>query len=226
MAFIVQNLVGDQRLELAAEDFVRPVAIGSGWTWLRIGVRLFMATRASFTGGDFNLGVSEGPYSKSRDDGVDTLGITWGTANPHAMTWITVPSGPDRYQSCNSAGFTAWRKVGPAYSQTTTTSLALRVASQPHGPNVSGFYLDLIKTATGATLTTYSPHVDLAVMTNLTSYQHMINMETTTPPYNAGGVNTVNFAFSGNQAWDHFFIGWSRSLPVLHVKEITLSRFQ
>ena len=230
MPFISQNfLAGDTRLQLGAEEITRPLAFGSHWTKIRIGMRIAFLGGTSFTGGAFSGGVCLGSKGFSAVDCTDAVGAWMGTAaNPYTQTWtylanygITTNTNP---------GITGFRKVGPAITSTATGGSYISFCAYTiTNTNYSAHYWDITRaSATTATVSVWNPGNTTYSNINVTLANHMTNMESENTVVAVASNYAQNFAtgiVTTNAAWDNIFISWSRLIPVIEIRDLSVIRF-
>lgn len=234
MAYIVQNLsLADQRIQLGAEEIVRAMEIGTNWTKIRIGMRLCVLSSAGFTGLDFSVGVCQGNKGKSPVDTTDAVGIqAGGVTNPMNLTWTYSISLPTyAYITHNFSGAHAFRKVGNqlANSLVGGGTVTYIITAPFLNTNRSAYYVDITKSPGSLVISNWQPPSMNPVMTDVSRYAHLVNMESENAisisgqSYQANGITLTSVG--GSFAWDSVFVNWNRSLPVVEINDLTVVRY-
>ena len=241
MPYIVQNLTAlDLRLQLGAEELIRPISFGSQWGRIRIGVRLVFlygnsspSPQIGFTGGTFYGGVCVGSAGFSSPNCVDAVGCWYGgTTTPATQPWFyTFAAGAYGLVSTNSnPGVYYFRKTGSAITGTGAGGYLYTVAHPYASTNYCGAYWDITRTSpTSTTLDHWCSCASTAVaMANMTRANHISNMESEGTPtasgisYNHQGSTAIT---TTNAPWDTVFVGWQRSVPVIEIRDLMVLRF-
>ena len=96
MAFIVESLAGDRRLQLGGEEFVRPMSFGGRWGRLRIGLRCMVNAATTITNGGFVVGVCSGSTNTFvSSTTTDYIGMVIGSTGGYSNWGYT--AGPPSY---------------------------------------------------------------------------------------------------------------------------------
>ena len=235
MAYIVKNIgLGDNRLQIGAEEILRQMPWGTRWTYIRIGLRFFVHVNEPFDFFDFSLGVVQSPYGKTTLNCLDAFGVNWnpsgGMGNVGAMGYTVSP--PTNYWNNAATGCYLFRKSGSTMTGALSSSGKAYWPGAPYGNStVSACYVDLTKTATGGTSTGWAPATAANAMLNVTRAQHIANFDTEAAPNVVSGTAmgsvspALTLAFTSNQLWDTVSLVWSRSTPVMDVHDLSVSRF-
>jgi hypothetical protein len=226
MAYIVQNLLAqDVRLQLGAEELIRPMNFGSQWMKVRIGVRFFVQGGSAFNGGSMYGGVCQGNKGYSAVDCTDVLVAAMGNVPPPSQAWAW--SGG--LFTVNS-GVVVYRKVGAVHTSSGATgSYPVTLAAQPNTNILNCVYWDFTKlTASTIKCSQWAPY-STSGSTNMTRYLHLASLENEAAPgpvtgYYENPVNSLNVSGSP-MLWDNVFVGWTRTCPVLEIHDITVLRF-
>lgn len=226
MAYIVQNVFqSDLRLQLGAEEIVRAMNFGIQWTKVRIGVRFFVQGGSAFTGGSFYGGVCQGSKGYSAVDCTDVLCASFGSTGMPTVGW-----GWSGGLFTVNSGVYVVRKVGAVHTAAGSTgSYPVTLAAQPNTNILNCVYWDFTKlTASTFKCSQWAPY-STSASTNMTRYLHLSSMENENQPgppttYYENPVNSIS-ASGSSMLWDHVFVGWTRTCPVLEIHDITVLRF-
>lgn len=230
MAFIVfsQSLL-DGRIQLGAEEITRPLAFGTNWNRIRIGIRWAFLTQGSIgLWSDFLLGVCQGPKGFTSLNPLDVITTHPGYTGLGVAQW----SYSAGVLNNSNTAFNAYKKIGPTISQIATSAQPTNVYA-PAFPLVnsvrSAYYIDITKYAGGVGFNMWAPATIATASSDLNRYLHLANMENDgTPSCPAGAFSLCyisNTPIVSNQLWDTVQLSWSRSMPVIEINDITVIRF-
>ena len=81
MASIVENIIGDRALQLGSEEFVRKMAIGNNWNFLRIAARVQINGMATISAPRLQLGLCDGDQATFASANCNYVGATLNVDN-------------------------------------------------------------------------------------------------------------------------------------------------
>lgn len=240
MAYIVQRLTLNKRLQLAKEDVIRPVSFGSNWNSVRIAVLIQINGASNWTtqaGYPFlALGMCRGTNPIfAGDTTVDALGWAPGNTGPtwgaSAVAWNAT------YNSFSwVAGGTAFQKIGSSFvasNPQTGSGYTLQMGgmSSPGGTtflNRTPIYLDITRgfpatpVMNSFTFLCSAPYSTQGVDLDPGTFYDRLQTSTLTntqTQYNAA------LTVTGDMLWDSVFFSWFRMTPVVEIVELAVVRF-
>ena len=223
MAFIVETISGDRRIQLGYEEFIRRMTIGTNWTKIRIGLRLALNGSSSLSSSaPFFLGVCQGANGFLSPVTTDYFGAKPG--NTSAEGWTFTAGAPGSYNPVN-AGYYVAKKTG-----STITNTGIVVPNSPFfvsspATNHSQFFLDITKGSPNYTTAMWAPN-SVQVVTDVAVSAFLSNLENETAPgtVTALGALSTN-AYSGAALFDSVSVVWTRSTPTVEISDIAVCRF-
>jgi hypothetical protein len=223
MSFIVETITGDRRIQLASEEFVRPMSIGTNWAKLRIGLRCAVwYAGGNFSNVVFSAGVCQGQNGFVSTNTVDYIGANFLASMLGTFTQ-TVTSQPFAY---STSGVTYFKKTGSSVLLTNTAG-----ASGPFiGANPQAYhsqiFLDIAKGSPNYTFNCWAFNSFAASQTDITRLAFLQALENETAPTGLSNVGAnITLAYSGNNLFDSVSIYWNRSTPTLEISDIAICRF-
>ncbi len=224
MAFIVETIVGDKRIQLGNEDFVRTMALGTNWQKIRIGLRISIydcggnipvpeGTRNGLT-----LGVCQGStYAYSSPNCVDALGLR--IPDTHDAAAFTRGSGPPVYYGC--AFVCGVTKVGQSEARTGSTNINTYLSGDP-GSIRSSLLLDITRGAVSYTLKPWN--YQNATQVDMTRGTFLMQVENEATPGSLAGT-AFAVPYTGSGLFDSVFLHWGRCVPTIEISDLTVVRF-
>lgn len=223
MAFIVETIAADRRIQLATEEFVRPMGIGSSWGKIRIGLRLALNGVSTLSTQGFNVGICQGANGFMSTSTVDYMGVQFSSALPLSSSGLTFNVGPPAYYQAATSSFITIKKVGMVNTTANAGALSLFWAAAPT-TNHSQLFLDITK-GTTYTLTAWGPGSAAAGQTDVSASSFLLNMENEAAPATTTTAALGALAYSGNALFDSISIFWNRSVPTIEISDIAVCRF-
>lgn len=225
MSFIVETISGDRRIQLANEEIVRPMSMGTSWTKIRIGVRhAVWIVSGNFGATEYAIGVCQGQNGVTSPGTVDAVGmVPGGSITP---TWNYTAAGGviPPVLSPTGSGIQAFTKVGALYTATAGGGNTGALVGNPNTSH-SAYYVDILKGSPQYSITLWSPQNAAAAQTEITRSAFLQSMENEAAPANVSSSNAVPFTYAGNGLLDSVFLYWSRFSPTLEISDITVCRF-
>jgi len=239
MAWFFERFVYNKRLQLAHEEYVRPLEIGTNWNSIRIAVRFCIndsarsATTANISTPCLYMGVRQGSTGPSlfSDSLVDWIGAghIGNTFPPTGPTAAFNASTPNYFSGVGRPN--AMRKTGATTTFGSESSVnVFWVGSGQPGAYGAGFMsyavVDIIKGSPNYSFNIYYANAIGQVQVNITDSIFIANLETTATPANltsAGAAKTI--AYSGDGLFDTLSIAAWRSFPHLEIDMLGVSRF-
>ncbi len=225
MSHIVESISGDRRIQLAKEEFVRPMSFGTAWNKIRIGMRLGLSgNSAVVTSLPFYVGVCKGPNTFLSDSTTDWFGAGLGQSGYGGLTWAFTAGTPSYYTGSSAGCSTTW-KVGSTLTWNwgggTAAIFPANVTT-----NCAQCFLDITKTSsTQWTPQWWVPTTAAAAQTHITESQFFLNMENETAPPNTASGGTYTWTYTGAGQQDSISIVWFHSWPVMEISTIAVCRF-
>jgi hypothetical protein len=219
MAEIVETLAGDRRIRLYNEDFVRKLGIGTGWTKIRIGLRLTVQASSAANASCFAFGVCQGDQSTSVFKSGSTVDFIGGMLGNAASNTYPYTAGPPNYISSGAMGAINRRNgVNTISSPGSATAV---ISANPAVRTL--FFVDIEKNFTGNKILTYGTN-PTGVLADASLGQLMTYLE-------ADVLNTVvqNFIlttipYSGPGQWDSLNISWNNAIQPVEISDIIVLR--
>jgi hypothetical protein len=216
MAHITQVLVGDRRLQLGKEQFIRTLAIGDAWQKLRIGALFAFNALDSVQKTGFYLAACRGPAGYE-DAAVDMVGGHYG---PTIMESDWVVSGASiGFLAGNSS--LAFSKVGAALSTSGTTGQSL------HSANLR------VRNVWMVDITRGSPSYTVKIwrggtgdFTNDRTFSVFLGwLEDETNAGSVLGSATLSVPYSGSGLLDSVAVRWGHSCPICEISALAVVRY-
>jgi len=234
MPFIIQGFGSEQRVQLGADEIIRPMAWGTNWAKIRIGMRIAINTQQTFANAAFIVGVCQGNTAGwTSTSTTDAIGISQGNifTNIYNTSWGYF-SAFGGVNIGGTSGICCGRKVGANYTSNTAVNTAsIYCAAQPlMGAARSIFLVDISKNFNG-TISATTWGLDLSsVSQDCSRFWLLYQMENETAPKtpaNSGLTSNgaASLSVAGSLAWDNVFISWSRSVPIMEVCDVTVVRY-
>lgn len=225
MAFIVETITGDRRLQLGNEDFVRPMLIGTNWKKIRIGLRwAFNDTGGDILTAGFVAGVCQGTqYSYSSPSCTDFIGVSLpGGATPDTISLVRLTSTAVYYASPGNAnGATIHKKVGAV---TTVVAMGLNYGAYTNAVPSSYrslYFIEITKGAPNYTVGVWNQYQHQTDFSRAT-FIGMMDNESAPAPLAA---TSATPAYSGNGLFDSVCLRWNKSTPTVEISDLTVVRF-
>lgn len=223
MSFIVESISGDRRIQLGAEEIVRPMAIGTNWTKLRIGIRAGLW----YAGGNFSnavlaLGVCQGQNGFISTNTVDYFGVVAGSAM--LSTWtITTTSQPFAY---TPAGAVYFRKTGQSVVSSTAGSATGPFFTCNPQQFRSQFFFDITKGATTYTFSSWGFNAFATSQTDVSRAVFLQALENEVSPTSLTNLfASQTIAYSGSGLFDSVSLYWNRSTPTMEISDLAVCRY-
>jgi hypothetical protein len=225
MAYIVETIAGDKRIQLGNEDFVRPMGFGANWKKIRIAMRLaFNDSGSDITTAGFVVGVCQGTqYSYSSANCIDFIGASIpGGATPDTISLTRTTSTILYYTSPgNSSGMAVHKKVGAVI---TAVSYGLNVTGYFNAvPTAyrSLYFVDIAKGSPNYAINTWTQSQHQSDFSRDT-YISMLDNESAPTPLASSAATP---AYSGSGLFDSVCIRWNKSTPTIEISDLTVVRF-
>ena len=226
MAAIVETIVGDRKLELGNEEFVRQMSIGTRWGKIRIGCRLSINGNTTIPNAVFLMGVCQGTqFTFSSASCLDWIGGSPGGLYPStSFSWSAGP--PARYGL--DSGGAKIKKVGSTITSAANAFIAGTMWAAP-ATTRGIFSMDITKGSPNYNVHFYAPAVASGDISSGTFLAHM-ETDGSTPPFttnNLIGNNDTdwNVAYSGSALFDTVSILWNKSSPTIEISDLCVVRF-
>lgn len=227
MPAIVQNVRNQNVtcLELGAEEITRQMPFGTAWTKIRVGIRFNIIGQAMSIG-DLIFGICQGPYGITSLQSIDAYGVCPGSFGdgfswtPNYLSPGAGTTGWSSLRSQNGVFINVGRNGGitvPYFAGYAIGNSVVNVA-----------YLDIIKTGTGITSGYWTASTTAQAQANTPTYQHLANLQNeVNAAFNVSLIQASYFtlSFASNYAWDSIFVSWNRSVPVVHLYEVSALMF-
>lgn len=233
MAAIVETLLNDRRIVLAAEEIIRPIPWGNNWNQMRIGIRFALygahfgsiPTVFGFTlYGGLTFCVCNGPQGWYTDRPKDVIGLKFPISTTTMTNTVYTTSPP--YYTAGNTSCGAIRK-GPAgvLQNATITPQATLISSAPH--LVRNIMMVTITKAATPTIALHSPTTAGQVQADVTRPLFLYAMGATTPSTTyVTNPAAGNLTYTGGDlTFDHVAVGWSKYVPGIEITDIAVSRF-
>lgn len=162
MASIVQNILGDNALQLGNEEFVRKMQWGNNWNSLRIGARVTLNGAANLSGIRLQLGVCNGDTN------------TWSSAT--CAGYVAACCGAITNSGGTALGFdgTNYRYSGPGVNDSGYTSKLGSTVSDAQGGS-NGAYQYIAATGSGNKPSILMADIGRASASSYTVAWHVVN---------------------------------------------------
>ena len=228
MANIVEPIVGDRRIQLGNEEFVRTLGVRTNWSKLRIGIRHNVnTTGATILSASFVVGLCEGSAATYYNN--NTTGF-WGLSICGALTSNWTLSG--NFYATSGGNSTFVTRIG----NTTNTASNSIGGDTPYviiNPSHGVMYLDLEKNNAGSNRMTHWYMDSTAHNYDHSQTEFFQGMES---EFTGGSPNSVpgarnynganNYNYAGNiNALDPLSISWNKSTPTMEISDIMVLRF-
>lgn len=219
MSFIVQPIAGEGRVQIGAEELLRPLAFGTKWTRIRIGLRFNFNASKSAENCRLAVGVCQGPNGLTSLNTTDWWGLTFGVNG--MIDYSFAQGSPNTFSPGNSTiNFT--HRVGNAQTLDSSSGTGIKISA------LASFYSVLY-----LTITKGSPNYSL-----LCAYQNVINNHdffqfmTESEDENHSVLGTQGFntfgpfslAASGSELMDLISVSWNHSVPTLEITDLLVKR--
>ncbi len=229
MAAIVETMVGDRRLQLGNEEFVRQMGIGTLWTKIRIGFRYSVNGVANIVPSTGPvIGVCQGTtntyYSANTTDFVGATG--GGGGGSLVATNAIYQAGPPATYYLNNNGALGLKRTGSTTSfYTTGLSAQLYFSSSPATTRTVG-YLDITKASGSYTVALYHIGTALNAVVDWDSTTFLSNMlPESNPASPLGLVGNPAVTYTGAALFDTVSFSWTKSSPTLELSDLCVCRF-
>lgn len=237
MAWFFDRFTYNRRLQLAHEEYVRPLTMGTDWNNIRIGVRFCIndSWRGTLSGVvnscALYLGVRQGSTGPSFFD--DNL-VDWIGAG-HIASTIPPTSGngnytagtPGYYSLSNTSPNAVWKTGASATFATISSVTPNWVGSGAPGAYGGGFmsqlHVDIIKGSPYTFNTYYCTAAQVVV--NVTDAAFMTALENQTTPTNMTQAVGKTIAYTGAGLFDTLSIVSWRTWPPIEIDMIGVARF-
>ena len=227
MASIVENITGDKALQLGNEEFVRKMAIGNNWNYLRIGCRLIVNGTSDIANPRFFLGLNNGDQNTFASSScAGWIGV--GPSLSAAASWVYTTTVYRYGQTASTLYMRYASKLNSTTVEATggaTTSCYLATAG--NGPTI--VYADIQRTSS-STYTVFWRYADitkaplgstfydlLRCMEDETSANYATNFTTGT-----GGSGSITGMPSN---FDTVSVYYNKSTPTIEISDLCVVRF-
>lgn len=228
MAWIVRTQEADGRVQLAAQEYLRAMPFGTNWATIRIGIRCSLTTNAAASHGLLMLGICQGTRGFTDPLGApEYLGLQVGIGSINGTAWNTV-AGPPPYIRFDSTGYTLHHLInGVRVATVQPFANASHIVAAPT-TNHSSIIIDIAKGLPSApttwTVNMWTPTA-AQVVTDVTLTAFLEQMNTATPPNLTQPGTAQTFTYTGANALDTLSVFYKRSLPVLEISDIAVTRW-
>lgn len=227
MASIVENITGDKALQLGNEEFVRKMAIGNNWNYLRIGCRLIVNGTADIANPRFYLGLNNGDQNTFASSSCDGW-IGAGTNLSVATSWVYTTT-VYRYGQAGASLFMRYaKKLGSTTTESAGGALTnAYLATAGNGPTI--VYADFQRTSSSA-YTVYWRMADLTKAPLATTFYDLLRSmeDETSANYatnftNATGTSASLTGMPSN--FDTVSVYYNKSTPTIEISDLCVVRF-
>jgi len=229
--------VYNTRLQLGREEVIRPLAMGTNWQKIRIGVRLCIsdAFRGTGLGTPFGfglgLGVCQGSTTSFLADTVTDWiggGALGQTAAPSGSL-VFAASTPNTF-ALNGGRPNALWKVGSTYTFTAEDSAQQFFVGSGTGGAYAGqfmsqMYLDITKGSPNYTIQLWYNSTAGAAQTNITNTAFLTNMENQATPTGMQPAGAKSLAYIGAGLFDCLSIVNFKSWPNTEIDSLAVVRY-
>jgi hypothetical protein len=224
MASIVENIIGNKAIQLGAEEFVRKMNFGNGWTWMRVGIYFrVMGTSTILHKPRLQIGLNIGDqdtFTSNNCAGYGGTAIGYNADN----TWTY--DGVNRRYSRTI--YTNWcvQKTGATITDTIiggTNATGYIASADSAGPSI--YVGHFLRTGVGA-YTVGGNYMTLANFTAFPTYYNFMQVmeaDSDVGTYTTGSVNNQNMTGLGNL--DTLSIYWNRNVPVIEIYSVIAAAY-
>lgn len=223
MAQIVETLVGDRKLLLGAEEYIRPTVIGDNWLSIRLLIRVSLVHTATIVNpaNALGIGLSNG-VSISSLASCEFAGVSL----PRTAASMDYFAGPPAYFDYTDQQAT--RIYGGAFNTTNGTSKNGYISA--NSAYRTELAVDLARTTRPGTVFAiqgYGPDTAAESQTDITWAASISTVERFSSIPGPGTFSTTWTALTwgGTAALNHVHIWWTRSVPTLEISDIVLVRY-
>jgi len=235
MASIVENIIGDRALQLGSEEFVRKMAIGNNWNFLRIAARIQVNGLADIAAPRLQLGLCNGDQATFTSANCNYVGATLNVDNNTRWRFAS-----DAYSGGAvgiAQGALAVKKiVNTTTEQIIGTTVVGYIAAASLG-NPSLYFVDVFRVS-ASSYTVYFNRCIVSQVTNaaanLTSTYAFLRcaedeLLTSTfaasyiTSYTAASASSTLTGMSANM--DTVSIYWNKSTPTVEISDLSVIRF-
>lgn len=220
MAEIVESMVGDRRIRLYNEDFARKLGIGTGWTKIRIGMRISINATSACNASRFVFGVCQGDTSTDVFKSVSTPDFIGGMLGNAATNTYAYTAGPPSYVS--SGAMAAVARVNGVNTFVSPGSANAAISASPATLRTL-FFVDIEKNFTNNRILCYGTNGP-TITGDSPIGQLMTYMEADIP--NAAVQNFIlsNIPYSGPGLWDTLNISWNNAIQPIEISDLIVTR--
>ncbi len=220
MANIVESISGDRRIQLGAEEFIRPFSFGASWTKIRIGLRLSILGRTQINNALFAVGVCQGYSGWNSPTPTDYFGFFYGgTGGPNAMS-VTV--GTVTYYTTSSGQATAIHRTGGVQTQ---VSSGVSGGSIGAWPTRTAWFVTITKSATMTIQLNWllNPAADQSLL----NFMLMEEDEAANAGLFSGWSSAAPTVSSGTSSgmMDSVSVSWNHSVPVMEISDLMVVKY-
>jgi hypothetical protein len=220
MAEIVETLAGDRRIRLYNEDFVRKLGIGTGWTKIRIGLRMTVQATSSALASCFTFGVCQGDSATSVFKSGSTVDFIGGMLGNAASNTYAYTAGPPNYISSGAMG-----AINRRAGVNTISSPGSATAVISANPAVrSLFFVDIEKNFTGNKILTYGTNPVGLANGDASIGQLMTYLEGDVLNTFVQTFILTTIPYSGPGLWDSINISWNNAIQPVEISDIIVLR--
>lgn len=212
--------VDDKRIVLTNSNFARPFSIPSGWTKLRVALRISITD----TGGDItsNPRLAMGLCSGSSNIFLDATTTHFVGALQDEATWSRQAGPPVRYVE-PAGGWVPAKRVGSTTTKGATFYGSALIMFDATTANRSAKFVDIEKGSPNYTLNIFGREQNAA--SDVSPEQFLAQAELATPTITNHSLRTaqtiaVNEGTDG--VLDHVCVAWDRSAPNIEISDIAL----
>lgn len=223
------SAVDDQRVQLVNSNFARPwdtVAIGTGWTKIRVACRLSITDSGSNVTSTprFAIGICSGSTNIFQDA---TTTHFCGIMSNNA-TWSRIVGPPVGYNIGASGTWVVTKRIGAV--TTSNTSIGGLVNSTFYDvttANRTAFFITITKGSPTFTIQIFTR--SSATASDVALAEFLTQVELVTPTIANHGLNTAsNNTIAIDEAVDGFFdhacVAWDRTTPNIEVSDLSVVR--
>lgn len=229
--------VYNTRLQLGREEVIRPLAMGTNWRKIRIGVRLCIndAFRGTGLGTPFGFGLGLGVCQGSTTSFLADTVTDWigggalGTAAAPSGSLVFAAGTPNTF-SLNSGRPSYLWKVGSTSTFTAEDSATQFFVGSGTGGAYAGqfmsqMYVDITKGSPNYTLQTFYNVSAAVAQTNITNTVFLTNMENQTTPTGMQAATARTIAYTGAGLFDCLSIVNFKSWPNTEIDSLAVVRY-
>jgi hypothetical protein len=223
MASIAETIVGDRRLVLGNEEFVRQMSFGYRWTKLRIALRVSSNATGAVANVGFVIGVCQGTSNTYFNaNTTDFVGVSLGTGGPGTTT-LGYAVGPPAYVNFSNGGLCYVKRTGSSTTSSGAYSNPVNITAAPATVR-SSVYVDIVRGVPNMGMYLYGMAVAQAQLdTDSGTWLSGTEFETAVLPVYL--IGSIAMPCSGNGLWDSVSISWNRAGSTMEISDLAVVRW-